>query len=90
MVAVVRVSSSVKVWTADRFERRAEGKAEGFDFVVIIVEEVSEVRVREWKIMVLIGLRTSVIRATYLTIKSHFLVTRSSIQQVAAVGTENE
>lgn len=64
MVAVVRVSSSVKVWTADRFERRAEGKAEGFDFVVIIVEEVSEVRVRRWKMRLSMELRAFVVRAT--------------------------
>lgn len=38
---MVFVSSSVKVWTADRFARRAEGKAEGFDLVVIVVDDVS-------------------------------------------------
>lgn len=41
MVAVVLVSSSVKVWTADRFDRRAEGNADGFDLVVMVVDEVS-------------------------------------------------
>lgn len=40
-MAAVWTSSSVKVWTADRFERNADGKAEGFEVVVIEVEEVS-------------------------------------------------
>lgn len=41
MTASFWTSSSVKVCTADRFERRAEGKAEGFDRVVIVLAEVS-------------------------------------------------
>lgn len=42
------------------------------------------------ELRLLMELRTFVVRATYLTSKYHILVTRSSIQQVAAVGTENE
>lgn len=35
------MSSSVNVCTAERFERRAEGNAVGFDLVVIVVADVS-------------------------------------------------
>ena len=41
MVASVCTSSAPKVWTADRLDRRAEGKAEGFDWVVVVLEEAS-------------------------------------------------
>ena len=41
MVAEVCTSASVNVCTAECFERKAEGKAVGFDFVVITVDEVS-------------------------------------------------
>ena len=41
MTASFWTSSSVKVCTADRFERRTEGKAEGFERVVIVLAEVS-------------------------------------------------
>ena len=39
--AVVWTSSAVNVCTAERFERRADGKADGLDFVVMVVDEVS-------------------------------------------------
>ena len=35
------MSDSVNVCTAERFDRNAEGKAEGFDLVVITVDEGS-------------------------------------------------
>ena len=42
MTASFWTSSSVRVWTADRFERRAEGKAVGFEVVVMALEDVSK------------------------------------------------
>lgn len=38
---MVRTSSAVNVCTAERLERRTEGKAEALDFVVMVVDEVS-------------------------------------------------
>jgi len=41
MTASFCTSSSVNVWTVERFERRAEGNAEGLDLVVMEVVAVS-------------------------------------------------
>lgn len=41
MTAEVCISSSVKVWTSDRLSRSEDGKASGFDWVVIVFAEVS-------------------------------------------------
>ena len=41
MIASFWTSSSVKVWTADRFERSADGNAVGLDVVVMVVDDVS-------------------------------------------------
>lgn len=41
MTASFWMSFSVRVWTAESFERSAEGKAVGFDLVVIAVDDVS-------------------------------------------------
>jgi hypothetical protein len=35
------MSSSVKLWTADRVDRSKDGNAEGLDLVFIVVNEVS-------------------------------------------------
>ena len=41
MVASVCTSSAPNVWTADRLDRSAEGKADGLDRVVVVLEEMS-------------------------------------------------
>ena len=41
MTASFWMSSSVRVWTAESFERSGEGKAVGFDLVVMAVDDVS-------------------------------------------------
>lgn len=41
IVAELCVSASVNTCTVERFDRKVEGKADGFDFVVMTVDEVS-------------------------------------------------
>ena len=42
MVADVCMSASVMVCTSDRFARRADGKADGLERVMMVFEDVSE------------------------------------------------
>lgn len=89
---MVLVSSSVKVCTADRFDRRADGNAEGFDLVIIVVDDVS---VRYSSATVgRIELRalnlTFVGHAAYFTSQQGRSVARSSVQQVSAVCTKDQ
>lgn len=42
MTAVVSLSAAVKVWTADRFDLKTDGKALGLDSEDIVCDSTSE------------------------------------------------
>lgn len=87
MIASFWTSSSVKVCTADRFERRTEGKAEGFERVVIVLAEVS-VGSSQLRGCMRYSNRTFVFCATYIAFQYCFLIASRSVQEISTVSAE--
>ena len=95
MVASVWVSAAVKVCTADRLERRAEGKAEGLDVVTTICEEVSARRVNDAAdtrryVATDRGRRTFALGPADGAGEQGVFLIRGAIEKIAAVSTEDQ
>ena len=79
MIASFWTSSSVKVCTADRFERKTDGKAEGFERVIIVLAEVSVGSSQFWCCIRYLN-RTFVFCATYIAFQYSRLIASRTVQ----------
>ena len=92
MTASFWTSSSVKVCTADSFERRTEGKAEGFERVVIVLAELSigtesTLSLRKVRNFAISNC-TSIFCATYVAFQYRFFIARRAVQKISTISAE--